>query len=197
MDDDVRGLIEDGGWIPTPPQPTQQQMVDAYEAATTRIEEGRRFGGMGVEMLMLIAQDDVIAEVQHQQGIAQMNARKDLPTARSPKSDHVMDEIEQYLWWQKDEEKKARQMEQLKITAEALAKAGFTFESAVKALGRALHDAMRPFQDLLDQMEALAGKPALLKQLPACPMHGRLMKGGRCPMCDRGSRNPGRTLGRR
>lgn len=197
MDDEVRELIEDAGWQPTPPQPSRQQMVDAYETATA-YKERNPDSEAGVEQLMLEHQGEDIDKVQaHQRDynqvklaikgyslyVAPITTRQLVQWWKSQPETYydVMAEVDQYLQWQKDEAKKAEMREAVKKAADALAEMGHSFESAVKALGHAITGAMRPILDLLDQMEAISSQPL-------CPSHGAPMRGGRCPRCDRSSR---------
>lgn len=178
--------------------------MDAFETAMDNLEKGRRLG-MGVESLMLWAQDEDIDKAQHQQrmrnvvGQSRQNGRSfgsahqirlawSKPQVTVVQYD-VMKEIDQYLSWQKDEAKRAEMAKAVKACAETLNQMGYTFESAVKALGAALNDALRPILDLLDQKEAI------LRQA-TCPSHGQPLRGGRCSKCDLRKQNPGRTPGR-
>lgn len=178
MDDDVAALLNAGVESPRPvPGPTQEQMVAAFESAS---ECGDEPGDEGFERAMV---HDMSLEIRWAQLRQHMRRRRvNPPPPRLTNIKQVQIGAKMYVSqvdgsWKMEPaaDPKPDPMQELgKALAEAAAAVGSTFAS----MADALNDAMRPFLDLLDQMEAQPPQPT-------CPSHAIAMKGGRCPRCER------------
>lgn len=208
MDPDIEALIA-GEVTPqqAPLQPTQQQKVEAYEAALAMQEASAdQDHDWGIERMMVHVQDHDITQRQIQQ--IRDRRHRDTTVENDPDPQvqwyqQIMAHMDDYEAWTDQQERERLRQLQAEQWAEALRAFGIpiaqvteSFRSLIQAFGSVVEDvgdaiiaAFAPLQDLLDQMEAPPSQPV-------CPSHGRTLKGGACPTCQRRAMRHTRNTGR-
>lgn len=173
------------GMMTTP----SQNRAEAYTWACEMAEKDP--SDRGVEFWMVQYMVEQIDEVQYAQFRAQA-----APVEPPP----LTPEEEMEAWRLQQELEKAEQKAAVfGLTSEEINQLMEFAKQFVDQVGTVMAEianafitAMRPIQSLLDEMEGLPGQPPLnvssMRITPLCPSHGRPMRGGRCPMCDRGRR---------